>query len=236
MIPLRDSVRSRRFPWITIIIIAGNVLVFLYEVSLSRPALVDFTMKWGFTPALLFGPGGTTLPAPFGPPGGGGAISPWLTLVTSTFVHGGWAHILMNMLFLWIFGDNIEDRLGAFRFVLFYLLTGVAANLTHALASPGANVPVVGASGAIAGVLGAYFLAFPRARITSLIFLGFFITVAQVPALVFLVVWFGLQLFMGLASYGVAGQTVAWWAHVGGFAAGVALYMVLRRRENRAWT
>lgn len=226
MIPLRDSVRSRRFPWITIIIIAGNVLVFLYEVSLSRPALVDFTMKWGFTPALLFGPGG----------GSAGAISPWLTLVTSTFVHGGWAHILMNMLFLWIFGDNIEDRLGASRFVLFYLLTGVAANLTHALASPGANVPVVGASGAIAGVLGAYFLAFPRARITSLIILGIFVTVAQVPALVFLVVWFGLQLFMGLTSYGVAGQTVAWWAHVGGFAAGVALYMVLRRRENRAWT
>lgn len=226
MIPLRDSVRSRRFPWITIIIIAGNVLVFLYEISLSRPALVDFTMKWGFTPALLFGPGG----------GSAGAISPWLTLVTSTFVHGGWAHILMNMLFLWIFGDNIEDRLGAFRFVLFYLLTGVAANLTHALASPGAIVPVVGASGAIAGVLGAYFLAFPRARITSLVILGIFVTVAQVPALVFLVVWFGLQLFMGLTSYGVAGQTVAWWAHVGGFAAGVALYMVLRRRENRAWT
>jgi len=226
VIPLRDSVRSRRFPWITIIIIAGNVLVFLYEVSLSRPALVDFTMKWGFTPALLFGPGG----------GSADAISPWLTLVTSTFVHGGWAHILMNMLFLWIFGDNIEDRLGAFRFVLFYLLTGVAANLTHALASPGAIVPVVGASGAIAGVLGAYFLAFPRARITSLVILGIFVTVAQVPALVFLVVWFGLQLFMGLTSYGVAGQTVAWWAHVGGFAAGVALYMVLRRRENRAWT
>ncbi len=236
MIPLRDSVRSRRFPWITILIIAGNVLVFLYEISLSRPALVSFTMKWGFTPALLFGSGGTTLP--FGLPGGGaagaGAVSPWLTLVTSTFVHGGWAHILMNMLFLWVFGDNIEDRLGAFRFALFYLLTGVAANLTHALASPGANVPVVGASGAIAGVLGAYFLAFPQARITSLVFLGLFVTVARVPALVFLVVWFGLQLFMGLTSYGVAGQTVAWWAHVGGFATGIALYMILRLRENRA--
>jgi membrane associated rhomboid family serine protease len=112
--------------------------------------------------------------------------------------------------------------------VVFYVLTGVAANLAHALASPGADVPVVGASGAIAGVLGAYFLGFPRARITSLIFLGFFVTVTQVPAVVFLVFWFALQVFMGLTSYGAAGQTIAWWAHIGGFAAGALLFILLR--------
>jgi membrane associated rhomboid family serine protease len=214
VIPLRDSIRSRRFPILTVLFIVANVLVFLYEVSLTRPELVAFTMKWGFTPALLFGSGGGAPPA--------------LTLVTSTFIHGGWTHLGMNMLFLWVFGDNIEDRLGRFKFVVFYLLTGVAANLAHALASPGAEVPVVGASGAIAGVLGAYFLGFPRARITSLIFLGFFVTVTQVPAVVFLVFWFALQLFMGLTSYGAAGQTVAWWAHIGGFAAGIVLFLLLR--------
>jgi len=235
VIPLRDSIRSRRFPLVTVLFIAANVLVFLYEVSLSRPELVAFTMKWGFTPALLFGSGGATPPAPFGLPGmGGGGAPPALTLVTSTFIHGGWTHLGMNMLFLWVFGDNIEDRLGRFKFVVFYVLTGVAANLAHALAAPGADVPVVGASGAIAGVLGAYFLGFPRARITSLIFLGFFVTVTQVPAVVFLVFWFALQLFMGLTSYGAAGQTVAWWAHIGGFAAGALLFILLRgpRRER----
>ncbi len=230
--------RSRRFPWINILIIAGNVLVFLYENSLGQEALAAFTAKWGFTPALLFGQGGAAPPAPFGAPGfgpgGPGAVSPWLTLVTSTFIHGGWAHIITNMLFLWVFGDNIEDRLGRFRYLFFYLLCGIAANLTHGLAAPGADVPVIGASGAIAGVLGAYLLAFPRARVSSLIFLGIFVTVARVPAVIFLVIWFVLQLFMGLASYGAAGQTVAWWAHIGGFSAGIVLYFILRPRRARA--
>lgn len=219
------------------LIIAGNVLVFLYEMVLTRQALVVFTAKWGFTPVLLFGGGGSAPPAPFGipgvGPGGAFGVSPWLTLVTSTFIHGGWTHVIMNMLFLWVFGDNVEDRLGRFRYLVFYLAAGVAANLTHGLAAPGADVPVIGASGAIAGVLGAYFLAFPRARITSLVFLGIFITIARVPAVVFLVIWFILQLFMGLTTIGAAGQTVAWWAHIGGFAAGAALYALLRRREER---
>jgi membrane associated rhomboid family serine protease len=219
VIPLRDSLRSRRFPWVTTLIIAGNVLIFLYETSLDRQGLTGLVMKWGFTPNHLLG--------------GLGPVSPWVTLVTSTFLHGGWSHVLMNMLFLWVFGDNVEDRLGRFRYLVFYLLAGAGANLVHALASPGADVPVVGASGAVAGILGAYFLAFPQARITSLVFLGIIVTLARVPAIVFLVVWFGLQLVMGLLTYGSPGQTVAWWAHVGGFAIGVGLYVVLRRRGDR---
>lgn len=222
-----------------VLIIAVNVLVFLYETSLSREALAFFTARWGLTPAVLFGAGGAAPPAPFGVPGlgpgPGSGVSPWLTLVTSTFVHGGWTHIITNMLFLWVFGDNIEDRLGHFRYLFFYLAAGVAANLANALAAPTSDVPVIGASGAIAGVLGAYFLAFPRARITSLIFLGIFITIARVPAVIFLVIWFVLQLFMGLTTIGAPGQTVAWWAHIGGFAAGAVLYLILRRREQRAF-
>ncbi len=236
MIPLRDSIRSRRFPLVNTLIIAANVLVFLYEMSLDPKSLAIFSMKWGFTPVTLFGGGGATPPAPFGLPGvGAGGASSYLTLVTSTFLHGGWTHIIFNMLFLWVFGDNVEDRLGRFRYLVFYLLAGVAANLTHGLASPGADVPVIGASGAIAGVLGAYFLAFPRSRITSLVFLGILVTVARVPAVVFLVIWFVLQLFMGLTSYGATGQVVAWWAHIGGFVAGAVLFTLLRGRSgNRA--
>ncbi len=219
------------------LIILGNVLVFLYEISLTQNGLVLFTAKWGFTPSLLFSGGvGSAPPAPFGvpglAPGAVGGPSPWVTLVTSTFIHGGWAHIIGNMLFLWVFGDNIEDRLGRLRYLFFYLAVGVTANLVNGLAAPGSDVPVIGASGAIAGVLGAYFLAFPRARVTSLIFLGIFITVARVPAVIFLVIWFVLQLFMGLTTIGAAGQTVAWWAHIGGFAAGAALYLLLRPREE----
>lgn len=229
MIPLRDSIRSRRFPLVTVLLVALNTLVFLYEVSLPRQALVAFTMKWGFTPAVLFGPGGYAPPAPHGVPWlGAGGAPPVLTLVTSTFIHGGWMHLLVNMLFLWVFGDNVEDRLGRLRYLAFYLLSGVAANLAHGLAAPAADVPVVGASGAVAGVLGAYFVGFPRSRITSLVFLGVFVTVTRVPAVIFLVVWFILQLFMGLASFGAPGQTVAWWAHIGGFVAGAALFSLLR--------
>jgi len=137
------------------------------------------------------------------------------------------------MLFLWVFGDNIEDRLGRPRYLAFYLLAGVAANLAHALANPGADVPVIGASGAVAGVLGAYFLAFPRSRVTSLVFLGLFVTLARVPAVVFLVLWFAYQLLMGLVSVGAAGQVVAWWAHVGGFLAGGVMWVLVRDRLRR---
>ena len=233
MIPLRDSIRSRRFPLVTTLIIAVNVLVFLHEAGLSPAARAAFTASWGFTPAALFGPWGGAPPFP-GPPGpGAGAVPAAVTLVTSTFLHGGLAHLGGNMLFLWVFGDNVEDRLGRPRFLFFYLAAGALANVTHGLAASASHVPVIGASGAVAGVLGAYFLAFPRSRITSLVFLGIFVTLAQVPAVVFLVLWFVYQLLMGLLSAGAAGQVVAWWAHVGGFVAGGALYYLLRRRQPR---
>lgn len=212
----------------TVLIIAANVLVFLYELSLTERQLAALAARWGFIPAALFGPGGSPPPAPFGVPDLGGAAAPAvLTLVTSTFIHASPVHIVGNMLFLWVFGDNVEDRLGKLRFLGFYLLAGVVANITHALAMPASDVPVIGASGAVAGVLGAYFIAFPRARVTSLVFLGFFVTLARIPAVVFLVLWFAYQLLMGLFTFEAAGQVVAWWAHIGGFLAGATVYVLL---------
>lgn len=228
MIPLRDSVRSRRFPLVTVLLIAANVIVFGYELTLTSRELIVFAATWGFTPATLFG-GGTTPPPPFGLPGvGAGAVPATVTLITSTFIHAGPLHIIGNMLFLWVFGDNVEDRLGKLRFLGFYLLAGVVANVTHALAGAGSDVPVIGASGAVAGVLGAYFIAYPRARVTSLVFLGVFVTLARVPAVIFLVLWFAYQLLMGLFAIGAPGQIVAWWAHIGGFAMGALAYLLLR--------
>ena len=228
MIPLRDSVRSRRFPLITVFLIAANALVFFFEVSLSARELTVFITNWGFTPSTLFGGAGAP-PPPLGVPGVGAGIVPGtVTLITSTFIHAGPLHIIGNKLFLWVFGDNVEDRLGRLPFRAFYLLAGIGANVTHALAGPGSEVPVIGASGAVAGVLGAYFIAYPRARVTSLVFLGVFVTVARVPAVIFLVLWFAYQLLMGLLAIGAAGQVVAWWAHIGGFAIGALVYLALR--------
>ncbi len=212
----------------TVALIAANALVYVYELLLTPIGLKVFTARWGFTPALLFG-GGVAAPPPFGHPGvSAGGVPAVATLVTSTFIHGGFMHLAGNMIFLWVFGDNIEDRLGRAKYVFFYLLMGVVANLVHGLSAPASDVPVIGASGAIAGVLGAYFLAFPRARVTTLIFLGIFITITQVPAIIFLVIWFVLQLISGLTSFGAAGQVVAWWAHIGGFVAGAVLFVLLR--------
>ena len=152
-----------------------------------------------------------------------------LPLLTSIFLHGGWFHVLFNMLYLWIFGDNIEDQLGHARFLLFYLLAGIAANLAHVVFFPGSPIPLVGASGAIAGVLGAYIITFPRACITSLIFVVFFVTVRKIPAVYFLIFWFVLQLANALMSLGLMGNSVAWWAHTGGFVAGILLMLLFRK-------
>jgi len=159
-----------------------------------------------------------------------------MTFITSIFLHGGWLHLLGNMLYLYIFGDNVEDRLGHFRYLLFYLLCGVFASIVQVLSAPDAWVPMVGASGAIAGVMGAYFCLFPYSRVVTLVFIFFFIEFIEIPAFFFLLFWFVLQFLNGTLSFssqsGAAGGGVAWWAHIGGFVAGILLLLVFKRRRQ----
>src|SRR5437870_8625368 len=210
MIPLRDTIPSARVPSVNHAIIAGNVLVFGYEASLGRYAEA-FIAHWGLVPRHF-------------------ALE---NLLTSMFLHGSWLHVLGNMLYLYIFGDNVEDRLGHLRYLLFYLLCGCAAGGAQALSSPGSSVPMVGASGAIAGVSGAYFLFFPGARVVTLVPIFFFLQVIEIPAVVFLLIWFLWQLLSGVATLGSrAGVGVAFWAHIGGFVAGMALGPTLRERRS----
>ena len=210
MIPLRDTIPSGRVPVVNYAIIAGNLLVFGYEVSLGGRQADAFIMRWGLVPRHF-------------------ALA---NLLTSMFLHGGWLHVLGNMLYLYIFGDNVEDRLGHLRYLLFYLLCGCAAGGAQALSSPGSNLPMVGASGAIAGVSGAYFLFFPGARVVTLVPIFFFLQVIEIPAVIFLLIWFLGQLMLGLAALGThaAAGGVAFWAHVGGFVAGMVLGPTLRVR------
>src|SRR5204863_5269876 len=196
MIPLRDIIPSRTTPFVTIALITVNVIVFLFELSLGRN-VDQFTLYWGLVPA---------------------AFS-WVTVVTSMFLHGGFLHVAGNMLYLWIFGDNVEDRMGHGRFLVFYLLCGIAAALAQTIANPDSIVPMVGASGAIAGVMGAYFVLYPKSRIVTLVVLFFFFQVIEVPAILFLGIWFIMQFVSGLGSIvtvarGQSAGGVAFWAHV----------------------
>jgi membrane associated rhomboid family serine protease len=222
MLPIRDLNRSRRAPVVNLLLIGVNAACFLYELALG-PGLERFVMQAAFVPERFFSPGGPGLPAELG------------SALLSMFLHGGWAHFLGNMLFLWIFGDNVEDRLGHLRYLVFYLLAGYAATFAHAFAASGSAVPAIGASGAISGVLGAYVFLYPRARIVTLVFLGFFIQTVELPALVYLPLWFLMQFLQGLASLGVpeaaSGGGVAWFAHIGGFVAGPLLLWLLKPRR-----
>ena len=223
MIPIRDTVRTRSAPVVTVALIAVNVLVFLHEVALG-PYLEAFVHAYGLIPRrLIFWPGDPFDPARF------------LPLFTSMFWHGSWAHLLGNMLFLWIFGDAVEDRLGHFRYVLFYVAGGVAAALTQVVLSPTSMLPTVGASGAIAAVLGAYLVSFPRAKVVAFFPIFFFPWFVEIPAVVYLVLWFAMQLLSGVMALGVpeAGG-IAWWAHVGGFIAGILFVKVLEPARRRA--
>lgn len=214
MIPLHDDIPSRHYPLVTRLLVLASVLVFLYEWSLPARKLWVLVHSWGVVPARY-----SSLEHLL--------VYRWelaLPLVTSIFLHGGWMHLASNMLYLWIFGDNVEDRMGHGRFLVFYLLVGVLGNAAHILADPASRVPAIGASGAIAGVLGAYLVSFPGARVATLVPLGIFLTVVQVPAVLFLFAWFLLQLANGVAALGVpSAQQVAWWAHIGGFVAGLLL-------------
>jgi membrane associated rhomboid family serine protease len=217
MIPLRDINPRRRFPLITLALILLNVVVFVYELLLpSESALNSLVFTWGLVPYRL------------------AQLDPRsiITIFTSMFMHSGFMHIAGNMLYLWIFGDNIESALGSFRFTVFYLLCGLGAALGQVLIDPASEVPMIGASGAISGVLGAYLLLYPRVEVETLLILGYFVRLVRMPALVVLGFWIILQLFSGLASLGMdASGGVAFFAHVGGFVAGLVLVLLLRRRR-----
>jgi membrane associated rhomboid family serine protease len=215
MIPLRDVIPSRTTPFVTIALISINTLAFLYQLSLG-PDVEEFVVFWGLVPAVFS----------------------WVTVVTSMFLHGGFLHFGGNMLYLWIFGDNVEDRMGHGRFVAFYLLCGVAAALAQTIVNPDSIVPMVGASGAIAGVMGAYFVLYPRSRILTLIPLFIFWQLIEVPAIFFLGIWFLMQFASGVGSIATAtgGQGaggIAFWAHIAGFVVGVTSVVIFRRPERQ---
>lgn len=224
MIPLKDSTRSSTFPIINISIILINALAFFYELSLG-PQQQELFQNYALIPAKFFQLINTNPGDIFG------IVVP---VFTSIFLHGGWMHIIGNMWFLWIFGDNVEDSMGHGRYILFYLLVGVGASIVHALLNADSNLPTVGASGAISGVMGAYMVLYPKGRVLTLIPIFFLFTV-NIPAFVFILIWIGLQVMQGLVSLGVSANVggVAWWAHIGGFFVGMLLIFLFRRRQRQ---
>ncbi len=223
MIPLRDDNPAQRIPVVTRVVIVVNVLAFMLELSMGD-SRAEFLRDWGVVPGRLFASlsGDTSLPVEL------------MTLVTSIFLHAGWLHLIGNMWYLWIFGDNVEDSMGSAGFLAFYIAAGVVAGGVHSALMPGSPIPTVGASGAIAGVLGAYAQAFPRARIVTLIPIFFFFQVVAIPALIVLGIWFVFQFIAGTLSFGATSGGVAWWAHITGFVFGfIAMGLFTRRRQSR---
>lgn len=216
LIPLRSSERVYSLAKVTATLIAVNMAVFLYQVSLPQEELNDFVTQWGIVPDRLH----------------------LASLVTSMFLHGGWMHILGNMLFLWVFGRNVEDLIGGSRFFALYMICGLLAGIVQVIANPYSRVPTIGASGAIAGVMGAYLVKLPRSRINALVFF-IFVTTIQIPAPVLLLFWFAMQFLNGigsLTSTDYSGGGVAWFAHVGGFIAGMLMVRFFPdRRKWRSW-
>jgi membrane associated rhomboid family serine protease len=213
MIPLRDTQPSYTTPYITGGLIVLNALIFLFEISMDEFTLNEFISVFGIVPARLN----------------------YFTMFTSMFLHGGWMHLIGNMWFLWIYGDNIEDILGKGKYIVFYLLCGLAAGLVHVLVNPESRVPTIGASGAIAGVMGAYMAKFPHSRVLTLVPIFVFIQMIEIPAVFILAYWFLLQIFSGVGQIGysnVSGGGVAWFAHIGGFAAGYLLIRLMPTRER----
>lgn len=224
MIPFKDSVPSRRFPLMTITLILTNVVVFIYELSLSREGFNNLIGTYGVIPSKLQLVG-------HNPPVVLTEIT--ISILTSIVLHAGFVHLLGNIWFLWIFGDNVEDRMGPIRFLFFYLLCGILAGVTHIIFNIDSPVPTIGASGAVAGILGAYLISYPFARVLTL--LPFFIIwpVVELPAILVLGFWFVVQLFNGTAAIGSTADVmggVAWWAHIGGFVSGIFLIALFSNR------
>ncbi len=215
MIPLRDVIPSRTVPFVTVILIAVNALAFLFEMSLPDDARQAFVNYYGLVPARFT----------------------WTSVITSMFLHASWSHIIGNMWFLWIFGDNVEDRFGHARYLVFYLLCGIVGGVVQTVSAPWSFVPTVGASGAIAGVMGAYFLLYPRSRVLTMIF-PFIFWIIEVPAVFFLGYWFLIQLFSGVGTVALSTGTtasggVAFWAHIAGFLTGILMVFVFKRPERQ---
>jgi membrane associated rhomboid family serine protease len=248
MIPLRDNVPSRTFPIVNYLMIAACAVAFLAQLVDQTDNEDHIVEGLGLIPARVFHPDEPITikqevigRGPFGerqrqiverelpPP----LISPWLTLLTCIFLHGGWMHFLGNMWFLHIFGDNVEDRFGHFGYLIFYLACGVAASFSHLMLNATSTMPTIGASGAIAGVMGAYLYLYPRANVLTLVPIVFFLQMLVIPAPVFLLIWFVLQFFQGTMSI-TAGESggVAWWAHIGGFAVGFVVAWILGRTHH----
>jgi membrane associated rhomboid family serine protease len=220
MMPLTDDNRGRRTtPIVTWSLIAINVIVFLYQLLLSDQQLWRFITDYGVIPQEI------------------SSGEAYLSLVTSMFLHGGWLHIIGNMLFLWVFGDNIEDIMGHVRYLLFYLLAGLAAGLAQVFTNPESTIPLIGASGAVSGLLAAYLVCFPHGRILTLVTLGFFITTFMLPAWMMIGYWIVLQVIQGTMSLGIDADTggVAWFAHIGGFVAGLVLVFLFRDKHRVAY-
>jgi membrane associated rhomboid family serine protease len=233
MIPLRDNAAPRRLTPINAALIAANIAVFVYELSIGA-RVAAFVERFALVPAAV------TRALGSGTHRNVATLAPLMTTVTSMFIHGGLWHVAGNMLYLFIFGAAVEYRMGAARYLIFYFAAGIAAALATVWIAPESSVPVIGASGAIAGVLGAYFILYPRGRILTILPIFIFIQFIEIPAVVYLLFWFAVQLYAGLAEGGRAGAMggVAWWAHVGGFMFGVAIGPMLainrpRRRQSR---
>jgi len=225
LIPIKDINPTERFAIVTLIIIVLNIAVFIYELALGPQASEIFVDSFALIPKRLF----SRVPEAFHVVPAGAAI------FTSMFLHGGFLHIAGNMLYLWIFGNNVEDSMGRIRFIVFYFLCGFIAAYTHAIANAASTVPMIGASGAISGVLGAYLLLYPRARVLTLIAFGLYIRTVEVSAMFVLGFWFVLQFLNALLSSG-AGGGVAWFAHIGGFIAGILLIGIFKRRDVQWWS
>jgi len=233
--PLKDNIPTDRFPVVTVVLIALNVLAYFFfqhgGITLGDPssqAYVDNLWDYAYIPCEATDQGTCDVPQ--------GAGSDLLTVFTAMFMHGGLLHLGGNMLFLWIFGNNVEDSMGPVKFVIFYLLAGVAATALQTVINPSSDVPNLGASGAVAGVLGGYLLLFPRARVVTVIFIIFFFTIIELPAMFFLVIWFAQQALFGALDLNGSGGGVAYFAHIGGFAFGllaVRLFASERRRRQQ---
>lgn len=225
MIPLKDNIPARRLPAVNSGLILVNVLFFIFELQLG-PGLDDFIQTYGFVPARFMPAQGENF----------FVVQRFIPVYSSMFLHGGFLHLISNMWMLWIFGDNIEDSMGHGRYLVFFLLCGTVSVLAQAMASPSSQVPLVGASGAIAGVLGAYFLLYPKARILTLVPIFFFFYMIELPAFLFLGLWILLQVMQGYTTYvaseGGAVGGIAWWAHIGGFSAGVLLINLFKEKPK----
>lgn len=219
MLPLRDENPTVRPPILTVGLMVVCVAVFLLQIAAGQNDDGEVIYRFGLIPAVFLGH--TSLPDGFS------QVPPILTLFTSMFLHGGWLHLGGNMLFLWIFGNNVEDVLGHVKFLIFYILSGVGAGVAQMLVDTQSQIPMVGASGAIAGILAAYMVMFPRAKVLTLVWLGFFVTTVRIAAVWFLGIWLGLQWLNALTTP-AGGAGVAWWAHLGGFGAGLILLVFLK--------